>query len=118
MRDGFARSRPRVSRVGRLGLGHRHLEERSRRRSVRSGFHSPDSRDARFRATFYLGDDSGMAFAAIRDSSRATVLGNASGAPRPPPQAPFARSSGVLPLASFACRSAPFATRNSTKALK
>src|SRR5262249_19761737 len=60
----------------------------------------------------------GIPFAAIRDSRRATVLGNESADPRPLPVTPFARSSGVLPLASFACRSAPFATRNSTKGLK
>src|SRR3989441_7708253 len=70
--------------------------------------------------TFYLGDDTGMPFPAIRDSSRATVSGNGSGAgPRTPARpAPRARSRAVLPSASFARRSAPFSARNFTKAVK
>ena len=48
----------------------------------------------------------------IKDSSSATVFGNASAPPRTPP-APRATSRGVRPLASLAVRSAPLATRNS-----
>ena len=67
-----------------------------------------------YRADGTAGNGVGTAipFAFINDSSNATVLGNASAPPRGPP-APRAVSRGVRPLASFAVRSAPFATRNS-----
>src|SRR5262245_27325355 len=68
----------------------------------------------------YLVAGTGMPFAAIKDSSSATVSGNGSPAPprTPPRPTPRAISSGVLPSASFTCKSAPFSARNFTKAVK
>src|SRR5687767_1165097 len=59
-----------------------------------------------------------MFFAASSDSISLAVSGNDSACPRPLVPVPFARSSGVRPLASFAVRSAPFSARNFTNAVK
>ena len=70
---------------------------------------------AHCRGNSYLG-----AFAAISDSSSATVSGNGSrdACCTPATPTPFARSSAVRPFASFACRSAPCSARNFTNGVK